>query len=154
MLPLIEEHRNLARLEGRWEGTGEVLPNPWGPSGPTQGEWQFRRDLAGYNLIHDYQERRSGGHVFQGHGVMTVDPATEETLWFWFDSVGYPPLAPSRGKWSGQELQLRKATPRGVGVSTFTVKDDVLTYVVQAQVKGENELSLVMRGVFRRSVAA
>jgi hypothetical protein len=55
--------------------------------------------------------RRAGRDY--GHGVFTLDPSNGSTLWYWFDSFGYPPLEPARGGWEDNTLWLAKRTPRG-----------------------------------------
>jgi|SRR5581483_3084099 len=144
-------HERLAALVGRWTGTTEVFPNPWGPSGPAQGEWTFRLDLGGFNLIHDYCERRENGYRFEGHGVLTVDPTSQDIVWFWFDNYGFPPLSPARGQWNLSILTLEKTTPRGRARSVFGLTGDLLTYEVSSQVTGASEFSAVMNGTFRRT---
>ncbi|TSD89772.1 DUF1579 domain-containing protein [Mycobacterium sp. KBS0706] len=143
-------HRSLARLEGAWEGEEEVFSNPWGPGGPARGRWEFRFDRAGLALIHDFSEERSGGYRFDAHGVLTVDPAAEEIVWFWFDSYGWPPLTPSRGAWEDDRLVLEKHTPRGIGRSVFTVGPDRFTHEIESRPTGQDGFVPVMRGVFHR----
>jgi len=143
-------HQTLARLEGRWEGEEEVFPNPWGPHGPARGRWDFRLDRARLALIHDFTEERAGGYRFDAHGVLAVDPAAEEIVWFWFDSYGYPPLAPSRGGWEGDRLVLVKQTPRGAGRSVFTVAADHFVHEIASRPNGQADFAPVMRGVYRR----
>ena len=145
-----QAHEKLASLVGRWTGITEVFPNPWGPSGPAQGEWTFRLDLGGFNLIHDYREQRENGYRFEAHGVLTVDPASQEVVWFWFDNYGFPPLAPARGQWALSTLTLEKATPRGEARSVFGLTGELLTYEVSSRLPGVREFAPVMKGTFRR----
>lgn len=143
-------HQSLARFEGRWTGEGEVFPNPWGPSGPSRGHWEFRFDPARLALIHDFSEERPGGYRFDAHGVLTVDPTAGEIVWFWFDNYGHPPLDPSRGNWEGDRLTLVKHTPRGIGRSLFTVGPDHFTHEIDSRLNGQADFTPVSRGEFRR----
>ena len=143
-------HDSLARLDGSWAGEEEVFPSPWGPGGPAQGRWNFRFDPARLSLIHDFTEERAGGHRFDAHGVLTVDPAAGQIVWFWFDSFGYPPLAPSRGGWDGDRLILVRHTPRGTGRSVFTIAADRFTHEIGSRLTGEADFTPVMRGVYHR----
>ena len=69
--------------------------------------------LAGrHGLIQDYEEERDGRIVFHGHGVFLIEPGTEAVLWWWFDSLGFPP-EPARGVWDGEVPCFEKTTPRG-----------------------------------------
>jgi hypothetical protein len=136
---------------GEWIGEAEVMPNPWTPSGPARGDWSFRLDRAGVNLIHDYRHLGDEGSWFEGHGVLTVDPESREILWFWFDRYGHPPVPPSRGGWEGNSLILEKTTPRGVGRSVFTLADDRLGYEVSSRGPAETLFTPVMIGTYRRA---
>lgn len=155
MLEHTPAHDSLARLVGRWTGRGEVLPNPWGPGGPTTGEWRFHLDASRYNLIGDYTEDRAG-HPFEAHAVMTVDPATGELLWFWFDSIGFPPLSPFRGNWQGDgqggRLAFDKTTPRGQGriVLTLDGAGMALHMAVSSRLSGAADFEAVMHGSFQK----
>jgi len=145
-----EQHRALARLVGRWTGSSETFPSAWGPGGVASGAWSFRLDAAGFNLIHDYREQRRDGAIFEGHGVLTVDPASDEPVWFWFDSFGFPPLSPSRGVWEGDTLTLVKTTPRGEGRTFFRLDGDMLHHQSASRLTGQTEFSPVSEGRFQR----
>jgi hypothetical protein len=56
-------------------------------------------------------------------------------LWFWFDSIGHPPLEPSRGGFDagGTRLTLEKTTPRGTQRATFARDGDRLRHEVSAR---------------------
>jgi hypothetical protein len=145
-----QAHEKLASLVGRWTGISEVFPNPWGPSGPAEGEWIFHLDLGGFNLIHDYREQRENGYRFEAHGVLTVDPDSQMVVWFWFDNYGFPPLSPARGQWTDSTLTLQKSTARGDARSVFILGDERLTYEVSSRVTGASDFSPVMKGMFHR----
>lgn len=144
-------HDSLKGFEGTWLGKGRVFPNPFGPDGPTTGRWSFASDLGGFNLIHDYREERAGGQSFAGHGVLTVDPAAAEIVWFWFDSYGFPPIPHSRGRWDGPQLVLEKVTPRGTGRSVFTLGQDSLRYRAEVRLNGATGFAPVTEGTYHRS---
>jgi hypothetical protein len=144
-------HDTLAVFEGDWAGKGQVFPNPFGPSGPTVGTWRFGFDSGGFNLIHDYREERAGGHVFAGHGVLTVDPAASEIVWFWFDSYGFPPIPYARGRWDGPRLILEKTTARGVGRSVLAVAGETLAYRNEVKLADAAEFVGVAAGEYRRA---
>lgn len=149
-LELGPSHKRLADFVGHWAGEAEILPNPWAPAGSTRGEWHFRLDAAGCNLIHDYRDEGADGYWFEGHGVLTVDPQSGDTLWFWFDRYGFPPMTPSRGTWEGTVLTLEKTTPRGVGRSVFTLAGDKLGYEVSSRGHDEADFTIVSVGTFTR----
>ena len=78
----------LQRFVGRWAGPEVLAPSPWGPGGPATGRIDSRRALNGMALVQDSEEEKDGKVVFHGHGVMLVSPASEDELWWWFDSLG------------------------------------------------------------------
>src|SRR2546428_461391 len=108
------EHRRLAVLAGEFAGTEELAATSWSPAGTATAQVRARRDLGGFTLIQDYTQRRDAHVSFTAHTVFTVDPATGETLYYGFDSYGFPPDAPARGGWEGDVLTLTKTTARGM----------------------------------------
>lgn len=147
----LAEHVMLRDLEGRWTGRGELMASPWSAGASIETCWTFRWDPSGLNLIHDYYEKRSDGADFAGHGVMAIDPETLETLWFWFDSYGQPPLWPSRGGWIDGVLTLHKTTPRGANITTFAVGGDQLTCQIWARPSSEPDFRPILRSALDRS---
>lgn len=146
-----ELHRSLHPLEGDWTGEGEVFPNPWGPSGPTQCTWKFRMAHRGLHMIHDYRELRDGCHLFEAHGVISVDPASQSILWFLFDDYGFPPLEPARGVWTGNRLDLIKSTPRGIGRTQLQLEDGTLLHTVEFKPTSDGEYIPVAKSRLRQS---
>jgi len=143
-------HQQMVGFVGEWAGDEEIFPNPWGPGGPATGRWKMRLDSSGMNLIQDFSEERAGGYRFEAHGVLTVDPGAGEHVWFWFDSYGFPPLTPSRGRWAGPVLTLEKTTPRGIGRSVFTLNRDSFDHRIENKLAGSDEFTPVMAGSYRR----
>ncbi len=107
-------------------------------------------DAGGKNLIHDYEENRTGGQSFSGHGVWCVDG--EDLLHFWFDTYGFAPLTPARGGWVGNELVVSKETPRGQGRSIWMRDEKALRYLVEARPSGQDTFLQVMSGSYDRVV--
>jgi hypothetical protein len=106
-----EHHRKLSALAGSWGGPEKLYPSPWGPGGEATGRMSARLAVDGFFLLQDYEEERDGRVVFRGHAVMGYDAREESYLWYWFDSVGAPPPAPSRGKWEGDTLTFSSESP-------------------------------------------
>jgi hypothetical protein len=128
------EHERLGRFEGSWIGMGHTHPSPWGPGSAATSSWVGRFDPPRLNLIVDYLEHREDGSRFDAHGVMTVDPADGQVLWYLFDSFGYPPLTPYRGAWSDTRLVLDKQTPRGLGRTCFQLSDGQFLQEIESKV--------------------
>lgn len=143
-------HDLLSTLVGDWAGSGYVEPNPWGPSGATTCTWRFRLGHGDRHLVGDFVDVRDGGFRFEAHTVLTVDPGTDEMLWFWFDSYGFPPLQPYRGRWLGAELDVEKHTPRGVGRVRLVLDGGMLDLAVASRAHDTESFFDVMRGRFAR----
>ena len=139
-----------AALEGEWFGAETIHPSPWGPGGPAEGKWQIRRDGSGLHLVLDYAERRADGTSFDAHSVFAIDPETGDWLLFLFDSFGFPPLQPARGRWEANRLVLEKTTPRGVGQTVFEVEADQFRYSVASRTHEATSFTTVMDGAYRR----
>jgi hypothetical protein len=139
-----------ASLEGQWMGLETIHPSPWSGGGSAEGKWQIRCDGSGLHLILDYLEQRADGTAFNAHSVIAIDPETGDWLLFIFDSFGFPPLQPARGRWYGDRLVLEKATPRGVGRTIFEIGPDEFRYAVASRSHDATAFTPVMDGVYRR----
>ena len=137
-------------LIGQWTGMETIHPSAWGPGGPATGDWQIRRDGSGLHLILDYAEERADGKTFEAHSIIAIDPETGDWLLFLFDSFGFPPLQPARGRWDGNRLVLEKTTPRGVGQTIFDITADGFSYRVASRTHDATVFTPVMDGVYRR----
>ena len=102
------DHAKLMRLAGRWAGDEVLAPSPWGPGGPAHGATTLSVDLDGMALVQEYEETKDGQPMFHGHGVFVIDPHGSDVLWWWFDSMGFPPDGPARGRWDGERHRTQK----------------------------------------------
>lgn len=136
---------------GHWKGTGEVLPNPWGYSGTTRGEWQFCLAVGQRHLLADYREERHDGSAFEGHGVMMPDQESREILWFWFDSYGYPAIPAARGTYGESGFIFAKITPRGHGRTALSVADGCLRHEAAFKPHDAPDFMVVARGRYYRN---
>ena len=141
----------LLRFVGHWSGAEQLAPSPWGPGGPATGRVVSRRDLNGMAVVQDYEEEKDGQVVFHGHGVMLVDPGSEDVLWWWFDSLGFPP-EPARGRWDGDVLLFEKTTPMGAARYRYEFAgDDRYRLVIANRMAGQSEFTEFMRGDYTRA---
>jgi hypothetical protein len=101
-----EHHQRMQRLAGTWVGEEKMHPSPWGPGGTRMGRNDYRVVCDGFHLAGDYEQTDSGKTTYTGHSIFGVDPSTQETIWYWVDSMGYPPASPARGRWEGDALAL------------------------------------------------
>src|SRR3954447_14457631 len=97
---------DLFDLAGVWAGGETLAPSPWSPGGRAHGRHVLSPALDGKALIHDYVEERDGVVALTGHAVWMREPDSGGVLWFWFDSIGFPPAGPSRGAFDGPTLTL------------------------------------------------
>jgi hypothetical protein len=125
----VEQHRQLAMLEGSWEGEEFLSPSPWGPGGPAKGVYKNTLILDGFYLMQEYEEVKDGKVIYKGHGLMGFDPASGDFLWYWFDNQGmFSPVA--RGHWQDPKtLVFESPSPVTGGLVrsffVFVGKDDL-----------------------------
>lgn len=143
-------HERLARLVGDFEGDEELQPSPWGPGGPARGRIAFRSAAGGMSFIQDYEEEKDGAVVFGGHGVFLIEPESGDVLWWWFDSMGFPPDGPARGTWDGDTLTLTKSTPRGDGRYVYRLHTSGYEFTIENRFPGQDDFNLFMRGDYTR----
>ncbi|WP_239155622.1 DUF1579 family protein [Amycolatopsis sp. FDAARGOS 1241] len=146
-----EAHEALSALVGEWAGTEELAASAWAPQTSAKATASYREALAGFAVVQEYaQTREDGGHLL-GHNVFTVDPATQETLWYGFDSYGFPPGEPARGGWREGTLHLEKHTARGVARHRLTPHDDELTHEIDVRMVDAAEFTPFLRARYTRT---
>jgi Protein of unknown function (DUF1579) len=150
--PGAAHQRLFSRLEGRWSGDEQLAPSPWGQGGPAIGRSHCRITLDGMTLIQEYEEERDGQITFRGHGVFLIEPGSNDVLWWWFDSMGFPP-EPARGRWESDTLLFEKKTPRGEGRYRYEFSGDGYRFVIENRFPGQTEFTEFMRGDYRRDQA-
>ena len=99
-------HRKLDKLAGKWTGE-EIVHIPLRGNkaeSKAKATWDFRRDVDGFFLLADYDERIAGKPGVRGHGVIGWDPKDKSYTLHWFDNFGNPPATPGRGQWTGNTL--------------------------------------------------
>lgn len=143
-------HARLLAFAGEWEGTENVEPSAWGKGGPATGRTSFRADLDGFAVIQDYVQLKDSLVTFRGHGVFTVDPETQEVLWYWFDSMGFPPEEPARGRFEGDVLTLLRVTPRGSARYVHQISTNEYRFSIENQLVGDDDFKLFMRASYAR----
>ncbi|HEV7491727.1 MAG TPA: DUF1579 family protein [Rhodanobacteraceae bacterium] len=144
------EHARLARFAGSWSGDEELSDSPWGPGGAAIGRCEMREAVDGMALVQDYTEEKGGQAVFRGHGVFTIDPANGDVLWWWFDSMGFPPDPPARGRWNGDRLLFEKKMARGEARYEFVFGGDHYDFRIENRFPGQSEFVVFMKGRYRR----
>jgi hypothetical protein len=146
-----EEHRRLHVLAGEWVGEETLSPSPWGPGGAAVGRSSIRVDLDGFYVIQDYVEEKEGKVVFRGHGVFGYDAQAKEYCWFWLDSMGFFPAAPSRGRWEGDTLTFFSHSPQGQGRYTYRFQGDSgYHFKLENSFDGGKTFTQLMEGSYRK----
>lgn len=144
------EHAKLLAFVGEWEGHEELSPSPWSAGGPAFGRMSFRSDLDGFAVIQEYIEQVESKIVFRGHGVLTVDTQSKEILWYWFDSYGFPPESPARGRFEGDVLTLDRVTARGASRHTYKITPSSCELSIENKFPNDSDFKLFMKGKYAR----
>lgn len=147
-----EHHRRLQRLAGTWFGEETLSPSPWGPGGMAMGRYKCRIDIGGFFLIQDYVEEKDGRVVYQGHGVFGWDDARRQYMWYWVDSLGQVPTAPSWGTWNGDTL-IFEHEPQGLQRGRYTYQftsEDSYDLKIENSQDGGQTWRLFMQGSYQR----
>jgi hypothetical protein len=115
------------------------------------GRSMCRVDVEGFFVIQDYIEERDGRVVFRGHGVFGWDDARKKYMWFWVDSMGSVPSAPSLGTWEGDTLIFEHDTgdQRGRYTYRFTSEDSYELKIENSQDGGQTWRTF-MEGSYQR----
>jgi Protein of unknown function (DUF1579) len=144
------QHARLIAFVGEWEGDEELTPSAWGPGGAAFGRMSFRADLDGFAVIQDYIEQKDSHITFRGHGVFTVDPQSSDILWYWFDSFGFPPDEPARGRFEGDVLTMNRVSARGASRYTYRITAKFCEFSIENKLPGEGDFSQFMKGKYAR----
>lgn len=145
-------HERLATLAGCWCGSEDRAASPWAPGGRAEATLELRLAAGRFVLVEDYASRFDGRPDLSGHGVFSVEPGTEEVLWHWFDSIGFPAVEPARGRWADDRLVLERDSPRGANRTTWFLDGDELRQVVEFRAPGADDFSELLDGRYRRDV--
>ena len=144
------EHAQLLAFVGEWEGDEEHTPSKWGAGGAAVGRMGFRSDLDGFAVVQDYIELKASHITFRGHGIFSVDPQTKDILWYWFDSLGFPPGEPARGRFEGDALTMTHVSPRGAARYVYRITTDTCEFSIENKSPGDADFSLFMKGKYTR----
>ena len=145
------EHRRLQILAGDWAGEEKLMPSPWGPGGSAMGRSQCRLDLDGFYVIQDYAQEKDGRTIFSGHGIFGYDTVSKDYCWFWIDSMGTMPAAPSRGQWEGDTLTFHSKSPQGQGRYVFRFEGErAYHFRIENSFDGGKTFVTLMEGAYKK----
>jgi hypothetical protein len=146
------EHRRLQFFVGDWVGDEKLSPSPWGPGGAATGRFTCRLDLEGFYVIQDYVEEKDGRIVFRGHGILGYDAQAQEYCWYWIDSMGFVPAAPSRGTWEGDTLTFQSSSPQGQGRYVYRIEGErAYHFRLENSFDGGKTFQTLMEGRYERT---
>ena len=145
-------HAQLNRLSGEWDGEETWHPGPLAPEGAqAKGAFEFKKDVDGFYLLADYDEKIEGKPGIRGHGVLGWDPKRESYTLHWFDNFGNPPAEPSRGDWKGDRLVLENGTGAHRGRTIFALDgDDAFKFGIEMSEDGGKSWNATLDGDYHR----
>ncbi len=148
-----EHHKRLHRFIGNWLGDEKLSPSAWGPGGTATGHFAMRSDERGFFIIQDYSEEKDGKSVFEGHGIVGWDDSKKKYLWYWVDSMGFMPGAPSEGTWEGDLLVFNAQDATGQKCARYSYQftgENSFIFKIQNSPDGGKSWSPMMEGTFLR----
>ena len=120
-------HEQLAQFHGEWKGKEILYPSPWSPQEEEREGLITTRPLEGWFAVSDYTQRSGSEVTFRGHGVYSYDPATEEYVMYWFDSMGGAGCV-ARGTFEGNQLSFRNTSPMGQHLYRYTFNEGEMVF--------------------------
>ena len=136
------EHEVLARLAGNWAGNETMMPSPWSPEQQERYGTIQARVLDGFFVISDYEQRMDDNVTFRGHGVYSWDPAAEEYVMYWFDSMGGAGGV-ARGHFEGNQLSFQNTSPMGHHRYRYTFEAGETVFEMAMSPDGESWQTLM-----------
>lgn len=144
-------HAVLENFLGHWRGTTRLVASAWGPERTADAEVSYTRAAGGFAVVQSYRHTEADGAHFEGHGVFTVDPDHEDVLWYYVDSMGRPPGAPSRCTWVDGVLRVERRSNGGTARHSFHVDGGVLTHTAELRLGDDADFVPFMVSECRRA---
>jgi hypothetical protein len=139
---------------GRWTGHTELLDSHAGPARTARAEMIFTPVASGHAVVQSYRHVEADGSHFEGHGIFSMDSKHGSTLWYYVDSLGRTPSAPSRGTWHDGVLTVERQADRGVARHTFRVEEGLLTHTTELRLGDSQLFTPVLRTTCRKTPGA
>jgi hypothetical protein len=149
-----EAHKKLGAFVGEWAGPETMFPAPWDPvGGKAMARVVNRWIVDGFAVAQEYEQRRGGKVTFRGHGVIWFDPAKQEYVMNWWDSMGGSG-GQYRGTFDGSILRLSSPMPQGGHSRTSWNFDSSGSYSFNMEVSGDGQTwQPAMLGSYNRAAA-
>lgn len=147
-----DPHKKLSALVGDWSGGETLHPSPWDPAGGSAiGSVSNRWIVDGFAVVQEYEQRRGGQVTFRGHGVFWYDPARDEYVMHWWDSMGGTG-GEYRGRFEGDRLMLGAPMPQGGHSRTSWTLAGPDAHVFRMEVSPDGETwHPAMEGQYRKA---
>jgi Protein of unknown function (DUF1579) len=146
-----DEHKRLHKLAGTWEGEETMSASPWGPGGKARGRSVMKLECDGFFVSQDYLQQKDGQISYRGHGLFGYDAGQKRFAWYWVDSMGQVPPAPSWGGWQGDTLTFSVESPQGTGRYTFAFQgNDRHQFTIENSFDGGKTWQTFMTADYRR----
>jgi hypothetical protein len=147
-----QNHEKLQKLAGTWAGEETMNPSPFGPGGTAVGRYNHRIDIDGFYLLQDYVQEKNGKISYRGHGIFGYDSERKDFTWYWVDSFGMVPGAPSRGQWNGNTLVFEHE-PQGERRGRYTYEllgDTAFTFKIESSQDGGKSWQTFMTSHYKK----
>lgn len=144
-------HQKLQAFAGNWRGDETMSGAPWGEPGKAQGFIGASSDLNGFFVMLEYRQLRASGVTFKARAIFGYDEPEQLYKLYWFDSLGFAPIAPATGQFNGNVLALTRTSMRGTTRHSYTFLDtDSFKLDVDFSPDQGVTWSSVVSGIYRR----
>jgi hypothetical protein len=151
MPQVTEQHQKLHVLAGNWTGEEQMAPSAWGPGGPRRGKYTGRVECDGFFVSQEYVQEQDGKVSYRGHAIFGYDTQRKQFAWYWVDSMGVVPPAPSYGTWEGNRLVFTSQSSHGDGRYTLQFEGkDRYKFTLENSADGGKTWQTFMSGDYRR----
>jgi hypothetical protein len=124
-----------------------MFPSPWSPEKQQRQGYIRARMFEEFYVVSDYEQYSGEDVMFRGHGVYSWDPATEEYVMYWFDTMGGAGGV-ARGPLVGNVLTFANQTPMGHQRYRYTFNDGETIFEIFTSPDG-NEWQTLMKATYR-----
>jgi hypothetical protein len=137
-------------LLGRFTGLDELHASPWADAQTARVEMSSTAELDGTLIVMRVTESRADGS-FEAVNIFMTDRDSGDVLLYGFDSLGYPPDPPARGRFDADRLTLHRSTARGDSRTSFASTATGLRWSKEFRPTADAPWLPVVTGTLRRT---
>ena len=126
-----------------------MMPSPWSPEPQERTGRIESHVMEGFFVVSNYEQRAGDDVSFRGHGVYSWDPAAEEYVMYWFDSMGGAGGV-ARGGIEGNQLTFENTSPAGHHRYQYTFDGDAMLFTMAMSPDG-SDWQVLMEGRYQRA---